>query len=112
MDLRDSGHGATSGSLSASSFTSSSLSKAFDLHENVKIFAARSLGYANDYGLTKIAFLLNHTEGAAYVGSSVEGYVLGDDAARGCVVRSSPSVVLGCSRQLLYHGEALHQHRA
>lgn len=56
---------------------STSLSKAFDLAENVKIFAARSLGYASDYGLSKIVFLLNHANGADHVGSAVEGYVLG-----------------------------------
>ncbi len=56
---------------------STSLSKAFDLAENVKIFAARALGYAADYGLSKIAFLLNHSNGADYVGSAVEGFVLG-----------------------------------
>ena len=55
----------------------SSLSKAQELPENVKIFAARSLGYAEGYGFSKIAFLLNHQRGAAFVGSVVEGYELG-----------------------------------
>jgi leucyl aminopeptidase len=56
---------------------STSLSKSFNVWENVKIFAARSLGYARDYGLKRIAFLLNHKEGAPFVGKVVEGYVLG-----------------------------------
>lgn len=56
----------------------SSLSKAYDLRENVKIFAARALGYASDYGLHDVAFLLNHAEAAAYAECAVEGFVLGD----------------------------------
>jgi leucyl aminopeptidase len=57
---------------------SSSLEKAYDLQESVKIFAARSLGYASDYGYSRLAFLLNGRFGGDYVGAVVEGYVLGD----------------------------------
>ncbi len=56
---------------------STSLSKAFDLSENVKIAAARALSYAADYGLTRVAFLLNHPSGLGYAGSAVEGAALG-----------------------------------
>ncbi|MGH9389864.1 MAG: hypothetical protein ACRD1Z_09625, partial [Vicinamibacteria bacterium] len=42
---------------------STSLSKSFDLSENVKIAAARALSYASDYGLSRVAFLLNHAAG-------------------------------------------------
>jgi leucyl aminopeptidase len=56
---------------------STSLNKAFDLSENVKIAAAKSLSYASDYGLSKIAFLLNHASGAAYAASAAEGAALG-----------------------------------
>ena len=57
---------------------STSLTKSYNIWENIKIFAARSLGYAHDYGLKRIAFLLNHKEGAPFVGKVVEGFVLGD----------------------------------
>ncbi|MFQ5791175.1 MAG: leucyl aminopeptidase [Acidobacteriota bacterium] len=53
-------------------------SKAYNVWENVKIFAARSLGYARDYGLRQVAILLNHEEGAPLVGKAVEGFLLGD----------------------------------
>lgn len=56
---------------------STTLSKAFNVWENVKIFAARSLGYARDYGFKEVAFLLNQEEGAAFVGKVTEGYLLG-----------------------------------
>jgi leucyl aminopeptidase len=56
---------------------STSLSKSFELSENVKIFAARSLSYASDYGLSRVAFLLNHGNGAGFVASAVEGAALG-----------------------------------
>jgi leucyl aminopeptidase len=56
---------------------STSLSKAFDLSENVKIAVARALSYANDYGLPKVACLLNHSAGAGFVASAVEGGALG-----------------------------------
>jgi len=56
---------------------STSLSKAFDLSENVKIAAARALSYASDYGLSKVALLLNHPAGASYVASGAEGAALG-----------------------------------
>jgi leucyl aminopeptidase len=57
---------------------STALSKAFDLSENVKIFAARSLALASDYGFPRVAVLLNHGSGADLAGSAVEGFVLGD----------------------------------
>ena len=56
---------------------STSLSKSFDLSENVKIAAARALSYASDYGLSKVAFLLNHPAGVGYVASAAEGAALG-----------------------------------
>jgi leucyl aminopeptidase len=56
---------------------SSSLSKSYNIWENVKIFAARSLGYARDYGLGRVAFVLNHADGAPFVGKAAEGYILG-----------------------------------
>jgi leucyl aminopeptidase len=56
---------------------SSALSKAYDLRENVKIFASRSLGYASDYGFSRIVFLLQGDKGAEYVADAVEGFVLG-----------------------------------
>ena len=56
---------------------STSLSKPFDLPENVKIAAARGLSYASDYGLSRIAFLLNHPAGADYAACAAEGAALG-----------------------------------
>ncbi|MGH9319887.1 MAG: leucyl aminopeptidase [Vicinamibacteria bacterium] len=56
---------------------STSLSKAFDLPENVKIAAARGLAYSFDYGLPRIVFVLNHPSGAELVASAVEGAALG-----------------------------------
>jgi leucyl aminopeptidase len=89
---------------------SSSLSKAFDLSENVKIFAARSLGYATDYGLSRVAFLLNHADGAAFVGSATEGYVLGsyrfDKYKKKNSKKVAPSVALVCRSQDRRESEA------
>jgi leucyl aminopeptidase len=56
---------------------STTLSKNYDIQENVKIFATKSLGYARGYGLKRIAFLLSAEEGAPFVGKAVEGYLLG-----------------------------------
>jgi leucyl aminopeptidase len=56
---------------------STSLSKSFDLSENVKIASARSLAYASDYGLARVAFLLNHAAGAGFAGGAAEGAALG-----------------------------------
>jgi leucyl aminopeptidase len=56
---------------------STSLSKSFDLPENVKIAAARALSYASDYGLSRVAFLLNHASSVAYAASAAEGAALG-----------------------------------
>ncbi|HSF19034.1 MAG TPA: leucyl aminopeptidase [Vicinamibacteria bacterium] len=57
---------------------STTLSKAFDLGENVKIFAARSLAYARDYGYSKVVFLLDDARGREYIGHAAEAYVLAD----------------------------------
>ncbi len=56
---------------------SSALSKTYDLRENVKIFASRALGYASDYGYSRIVFLLQGEKGAEHVEDVVEGFVLG-----------------------------------
>ena len=56
---------------------STSLSKSFDLAENVKIAAAKALNYATDYGLSRVAFLLNHPEGARHAANAAEGASLG-----------------------------------
>ncbi len=56
---------------------STTLSKNYDFQENLKIFAAKSLGYAKGYGLDRIAFLLSAADGAPFVGKVVEGYLLG-----------------------------------
>jgi leucyl aminopeptidase len=50
--------------------------KAHNIWETVKIFASKTLGYARDYRLTRVAFLLNHEQGAAFVGKLVEGFQL------------------------------------
>ena len=50
---------------------STSLSKSFDLAENVKIAAAKALSYAADYGLSRVAFLLNHPEGVSHAANAV-----------------------------------------
>ncbi len=56
---------------------STSLSKSFDVSENVKIAAAKALSYASDYGLSRVAFLLNHAAGAEQAGNAAEGAALG-----------------------------------
>jgi leucyl aminopeptidase len=56
---------------------STSLSKAFDVSENVKIAAAKALAYASDYGFSRVAFLLNHAQGAGQAPNAAEGAVLG-----------------------------------
>jgi leucyl aminopeptidase len=56
---------------------STTLSKAYDLSENVKIAAARGLSYASDYGLPRVAFLLDHPAATPYVASAAEGAALG-----------------------------------
>jgi leucyl aminopeptidase len=56
---------------------STTLSKNFNIWENVRIFAAKSLGYARGYDLERLAFLLNGEAGARFVGKAVEGYLLG-----------------------------------
>ncbi len=57
---------------------SSTHEKVYDLNESVKIFVARALGFASDYGHSKIALLLDGANGSDYVGSATEGFVLGD----------------------------------
>jgi leucyl aminopeptidase len=51
--------------------------KSFDSLEAAKIFAARSLGLASDYGYKRIRFLIAGDDGARYVGPLVEGLVVG-----------------------------------
>ena len=78
---------------------SSALEKNYDLRERVKIFAARSLGYASDYGHARLAFLLNGRSGVGHVGCATEGYVLGDyrfDKYRNDKTKRSLSVSLLC----------------
>ncbi|MEW5977199.1 MAG: leucyl aminopeptidase [Acidobacteriota bacterium] len=54
-----------------------SLEKNYNVWERSKIFAARALGYAKDFGLDRIAFLLNGADGPQFIGKVVEGAVLG-----------------------------------
>ncbi len=78
---------------------SSALEKNYDLRERVKIFAARSLSYASDYGYARLAFLLDGPSGVAHVGCVTEGYVLGDyrfDKYRKDKTTRSISVSLVC----------------
>ena len=78
---------------------SSALEKNYDLRERVKIFAARSLGYASDYGHARLAFLLNGPSGSGHVGCATEGYILGDyrfDKYRKDKTKRSISVSLVC----------------
>ncbi|HLE21021.1 MAG TPA: leucyl aminopeptidase [Vicinamibacteria bacterium] len=56
---------------------STTLSKNYNIWENVKIFAAKSLGYARGYYLGRIAFFLSSPDGAAFVGKATEGFLLG-----------------------------------
>jgi len=57
---------------------SSTHEKVYDLHESSKIFVARALAFAADYGHSKVALLLDGANGSDYVGSATEGFVLGD----------------------------------
>ncbi len=57
---------------------SSSSHRAHDLLESIKIFAARSLSVASDYGYSRVTFLLNGDKGINFVGAVTEGFVLGD----------------------------------
>lgn len=78
---------------------SSALSKHYDLAENVKIFAARSLSYASDYSYSRIAFLLDHANGTEYIGCATEGFILGDyrfDKYRKDRTKRNVSVSLVC----------------
>lgn len=56
---------------------STSLSPAFNIWENVKIFVARALKTARDLGVDRIAIVLNTKEAAPFIGKATEGAVLG-----------------------------------
>ena len=56
---------------------STTLSKNYNIWENIKIFAAKSLGYATGYNLNRVAFFLSSKDGAPFVGKVVEGFLLG-----------------------------------
>ena len=51
--------------------------KSWNLWENVKTFTARALRLARDYGLPKVAVVVNAKDAAPFVGKVVEGAVLG-----------------------------------
>jgi leucyl aminopeptidase len=51
--------------------------KGWNLWENVKTFAARSLRVARDERLPRLAYVLNTPEAAPYAGKVVEGFVIG-----------------------------------
>ncbi len=57
---------------------SSEHEKVYGLREGMKIFAARALSCAADYGYSRVAFLLNSAAGAGFVGCVTEGLVIGD----------------------------------
>jgi len=56
---------------------STSLSKAFNVWENVKIFIARAIGMAQQRGLDHITVALNAKDAVPFIGKAVEGAVLG-----------------------------------
>ncbi len=51
--------------------------KSWNLWENVKTFTARALRLARDYGLPKVAVVMNAKDAAPFVGKVVEGALLG-----------------------------------
>ncbi len=51
--------------------------KSWNLWENVKTFTARALRLARDYGLPKVAVVVNANDAAPFVGKVVEGALLG-----------------------------------
>ena len=56
---------------------STALSPNYNLWENVKIFMARAIRRAKDYGLKRIAVVLNTEAALPFVGKVVEGAILG-----------------------------------
>jgi leucyl aminopeptidase len=54
--------------------------KSWNLWENVKTFAARSLRLARDYRMARVGLLLNAKDAAPLVGKAVEGAVIGTHA--------------------------------
>jgi leucyl aminopeptidase len=56
---------------------STSLSKSFNVWENLKIFVAKSIGYAQQRSLEHITIALNATDAVPFIGKAVEGAVLG-----------------------------------
>jgi leucyl aminopeptidase len=56
---------------------STSLSKTFNVWENVKIFIARAIGMAQQRGLDHITVALNAKDAVPFIGKAVEGAVLG-----------------------------------
>ena len=56
---------------------STTFNKAFNVWENSKTFVARSIRFAQDRGLDRIAFVLNTDAAVPFVGKAVEGAILG-----------------------------------
>jgi len=56
---------------------STSLSKAYNVWENVKTFVARSIGMAQQRGLEDITVALNAKDAVPFIGKAVEGAILG-----------------------------------
>src|SRR5262245_34859276 len=56
---------------------STALNPGYNVWENFKTFVARSIRLAKDYGLGKVAVLLNTNEAVPFVGKAVEGAILG-----------------------------------
>ena len=56
---------------------STSLSKAYNVWENVKIFVAKSIAMAEQRGLEHITIALNAKDAVPFIGKAVEGAILG-----------------------------------
>jgi len=56
---------------------STSLSKAYNVWENVKIFVAKSIAMAQQRGLEHITIALNAKDAVPFIGKAVEGAILG-----------------------------------
>ncbi len=56
---------------------STSLSKAFNVWENLKIFVAKSIAMAEQRGLEHITIALNAKDAVPFIGKAVEGAILG-----------------------------------
>jgi leucyl aminopeptidase len=56
---------------------STSLSKTYNVWENVKIFVAKSIGMAQQRGLDHITIALNSKDAVPFIGKAVEGAILG-----------------------------------